>query len=192
MTPEEFQNAKSLWKMEYAHATFESVQDGINSLLGRHLKQSAPEYYSLSVGIVCLYCRPFTYGNHVGRIFPEIVPEEYRDSHKLIVQFRHEIFAHSDAGSILGPDQYMNAVKLEKRREKFAFYITKGTVLPEFFERIRPLVSFLVEETNRRRFQLLAEIQTPVLRARDGFYRLNVFDQSGPAFIEIEENWPGT
>src|SRR5260370_8547711 len=120
MTHEEFQTAKSLWKMQYAHVTFKAVQNGVESLLGRELDQAAPEYYSLSVGIICLYCRPFTDTNHVGCISTKIIPAEYRASHKRILLIRNDIFVHLDPGATIGPNQYMNAVKFMKVARTFA------------------------------------------------------------------------
>jgi hypothetical protein len=190
MTAEEFRNAKDLWRMEYAHATFKSVEAGIKSLLERGLNQTSPEYYPLSVGIICLYCRPFTDNALVGQISVKVVPDEYRDSHDRVLQFRNQIFAHSAGDAILGDDQYMNSVKLRKFHGRFSLYITQSTPMPEFFDRLMPLVGILVKETDRRRLERLEEFRLHVPDERDGYFRLNIFDQNGPVFIKIEDNWP--
>jgi hypothetical protein len=188
MTSEEFRNARELWKTEYAFETFKSVRDGIQSLLERG--QASHEYYPLSVGIICLYCRPFTDNSLVGQISIKLVPKEYRDTHDLVFQLRNEIFAHSAGDAILSPDQYMNAVKLRKHRGRAALYITQSKALPELFDRLTPLIAILIEKTDSRRSELFTKIQAQIPTTRDGYFRLNILDQNGPMFIKIDDNWP--
>jgi hypothetical protein len=109
---EEFRDAKDLWKIEYAHATFKEVGHRIKSLLEDNIKRTSPEYYPVSVGIICMYCRPFTDNDLVGKIPIKIVPNKHREIHDRVCKFRNEIFAHTAGDAILGHGEYMNAVKL--------------------------------------------------------------------------------
>jgi hypothetical protein len=191
MSPQEFEIAKELWKAEYAYASFNSVKDGIRSLSDGGFKRTSPEYDLLSVGIICLYSRPFTRGNAVGKISDSVVPKGFIDLHGHVLTLRDKIFAHSDGDALLGPDQYMNAVQLRKRHGKVALYMTKAIAEPEFFERLMPLVDALIKKTNQRRSLLLTQLQPHIPKTRDGYFRVNILDQAGPVFIKIEDNSPG-
>jgi hypothetical protein len=62
--------------MEFGFHTFQAVRPGIAKLLERQLHSDEPEYYPLSVGIICLYARPFTNNRPVGPLTEDIIPLE--------------------------------------------------------------------------------------------------------------------
>jgi hypothetical protein len=71
---EEFQAACSLWRMQFAFHSFLAVRAGIDSLLERKVHSDEPEYYPMSVGLICLYARPFTNNQPVGPPAEDIIP----------------------------------------------------------------------------------------------------------------------
>ena len=79
---EEFETARSLWRMEFAFHTFQAVQAGIDHFLERKLHSDEPEYYPMLVGLICLYTRPFTNNRPVGPLPEDIVAQEYRELHR--------------------------------------------------------------------------------------------------------------
>jgi hypothetical protein len=109
---EEFETACSLWRMEFAFHTFDAVRTGIEKFLERKLHSDDPEYYPMLVGLICLYARPFTNNRPVGPLPDDIVPQEYRELHRTILEMRHKLFAHGDASAMTRPDDYPNELVL--------------------------------------------------------------------------------
>jgi hypothetical protein len=54
MTPEEFEDAKSLWKFFYAHECFKQVENACSFILQNSIDENHPAYYSLITGIYVL------------------------------------------------------------------------------------------------------------------------------------------
>jgi hypothetical protein len=52
-------DAVCMWyKMEFANYSFEVARDVIESILDKKLDERPPEYYAMSVGVICIYARP--------------------------------------------------------------------------------------------------------------------------------------
>jgi hypothetical protein len=94
--------------MEFGFHTFQAVRTGIEKLLERNLHSDDPEYYPLSVGLICLYARPFSNNRPVGPLTKEIIPPEHLTLHHDIIFLRNQIFAHGDASAMTRPDDYPN------------------------------------------------------------------------------------
>jgi len=90
---EEFQAACFLWQMEFAFHTFQAVRSGIEHFFERKLHSQEPEYYPMTVGLICLYARPFTNNRPVGPLSEDIVPKEHLEFHQEIIKIRHQLFA---------------------------------------------------------------------------------------------------
>src|ERR1700736_2342271 len=101
MTDEQFADAKQLYKFAMARDAFLEVSKGSDYLLQTHTSSDAPEYYALSVGIVTLYCRPFTNNNGIGRLVEDLVPNEFQGIHKYLRALRNQAFAHTDSSGLL-------------------------------------------------------------------------------------------
>jgi hypothetical protein len=97
---QEFEAACSLWRMQFAFHSFLAVRAGIEKLLERKLHSGEPEYYPMSVGLICLYARPFTNNQPVGPLAEDIIPPKEVNLHRIIITMRHQLFAHVDASAI--------------------------------------------------------------------------------------------
>jgi hypothetical protein len=96
LTPE-FQAAQSWYKMECANYCFELVRDVLRGILNDRPSERSPNYYAMLVGLICTYARPFTYNEPVGKLGNEIVPDEFKELHKKVLDIRHKLFAHAEA-----------------------------------------------------------------------------------------------
>src|SRR6266478_563599 len=110
---QEFQDVCQWYKMEFANFSFEAVRDTLLKILEGKLTEHLPEYYAMSVGIICIYARPFTNNFPVGELSDEIVPQEFKKLHKDIMKMRHTLFAHAQASLTAGKDDYPNEVVIE-------------------------------------------------------------------------------
>jgi hypothetical protein len=59
MDPKTFEDARTTWRVTFAHHTFRSVRAGIQAMPERAMTTESPEYYPFIVGLVCLYGSPF-------------------------------------------------------------------------------------------------------------------------------------
>jgi hypothetical protein len=105
------------------------------------------ECYPISVGLVCLYPRPFTNKKPVGPLSEKIVPNEHLELHRSIIKMRHKPFAHTDASAELRPDDYPNELLFTNDGKVLRFSITRFLAEPDLFELMIPLVNALVEKT---------------------------------------------
>jgi hypothetical protein len=184
MTPEQFQNAREMWKMEFAYESFFAVRKGVQTMLERNLTSESPEYYPLLIGIFCLYGRPFTNNRPVGPLSKEIVPKEHLKLHNGVLSMRHQILAHSDASAF----PYPNELRLKKEQGKMTMFITRILVSAELFESITPLVDALIEKTFYYKEKFTVKLKASFLHARNGEFRINILDPNGPVFIKISES----
>jgi hypothetical protein len=183
---EEFQTACALWRMEFAFHTFKASRDGIKNLLERKLHSDEPEYYPLSVGIICLYGRPFTNNRPVGPLAEDIVPTKDLELHRSIILMRHQLFAHSDASAMTRPDDYPNELVFENDNKGTSFHMTRFLAEPEFFKLMVPLVETLMRKTRYNADKLSKTFNRHFGKYRNlGQFRLNVLDPSAPIFSKL-------
>jgi hypothetical protein len=75
-------DAVCLWyRMEFANYSFEVARDIIGSILERKFDDRSPEYYAMTVGVICNYARPFTNNKPVGKLADDIVPVQLKSLH---------------------------------------------------------------------------------------------------------------
>ena len=178
---EEFKAACSLWRMEFGFHTFQAVQTGIAYLLERKLNSDEPEYYPLSVGLICLYARPFTHNFPVGPLSEDVVPQEHLDYHRLTIQMRHKLFAHADASVMLRADDYPNELVFENDSRGTSFRITRFFAEPQFFQLMEPLLEALIEKTRYHSDKFGKKFNKYFSPSKNiGEFRLNVLDPSAP------------
>jgi hypothetical protein len=72
MTKDEFEDAKTLWKMIYAYHCFRNVENACSFILDQNMDENHPAYYSLITGIYVLYGKPFKHSNVVGKLSDDI------------------------------------------------------------------------------------------------------------------------
>jgi hypothetical protein len=68
MTPEEFSDAKRLYKFAVAYDSFTEISKVCEHLITAGTSSTAPEYYVIAAGIVTLYGRPLTDNKRIGKI----------------------------------------------------------------------------------------------------------------------------
>ena len=183
---EEFRTACSLWQMEFGFHTFQAVWAGIEKLLERKLHSDEPEYYPLSVGIICLYARPFTNNRPVGPLTEEIIPREHLSLHRDILFLRHQLFAHGDASAMTRPDDYPNELVFVNNNMGSTFHMTRFLAEPEFFKLLLPLVETLIKKTRYHADKLGKKFKQHFGQYKNlGEYRLNVLDPARPIFSKL-------
>ena len=186
---EEFEAARNLWRMEFAFHTFQAVLTGIKVLLESKRQSNDPEYYPLTVGLICLYARPFTGNRPVGPLSEEIVPSNYLDLHQSLIALRHKLFAHSDVSALTRPDDYPNELVVYNDGKKIAFTMTRFFAEPEFFKLTVPLVEELIEKTRYHSRKLRQKFKRHFGSHKNvGQFRLNVVDPAVPIFTKLKES----
>ncbi len=95
MTSEEFAATKSLWKFFYTHQCLRHVANACTFILQNGISENHPAYYLLVVVIYALYGRPFKDTKVVGMLSKKIVPAEFRPLHKIMIELRDEVYAHT-------------------------------------------------------------------------------------------------
>jgi hypothetical protein len=190
---EQFETARSLWQMEFAFHSFQAVRAGIEKLLERKLHSDEPEYYPILVGLVCLYARPFTNNRPVGPLAEEIIPVAQRESHRSLIQMRHQLFAHGDASAMTRPNDYPNELVFVNDSKGTSFHMTRFLAEPAFFELITPLVETLILKTRYHADKLSKKFKQHFGPSKkQGEFRLNVLDPAGPIFSKLTEEEKAT
>jgi len=185
---EEFQAACSLWQMQFAFHSFLALRAGIDFLLERKVHSDQPEYYPMSVGLICLYARPFTNNHPVGPLAEDIIPPNEVNLHRLIVAMRHQLFAHMDASAMAKADDYPNELIFENNAKGTRFGIAPLLIEPEFFKLMRPLVDQLIEKTGYHKDKLAKKFNRYFSQSKNiGEYRLNVLDPAAPIFSRLTD-----
>ena len=180
MTPEERFAAKSLWKFFYAQQCFTHVVNTCAFILQNGIGEDHPAYYSLVVGIYALYGRPFTDTNVVGMISEKLVPAEFRPFHKIMIELRNEVYAHSEPG---GRNEVRVRVSYKRGSKEGRL------VLNEFFSRLPALAKIIelcqaMQTTMDRKIAELQNRHFPQHLPREpGEYPINVSDPAGPFFL---------
>jgi hypothetical protein len=183
---EEFETACSLWRMEFAHHTFQAVRSGIEHFFERKLHSQEPEYYPMTVGLVCLYARPFTNNRPVGPLSEDIVPQEHLGLHRGIIKIRHKLFAHGDASVMTRPDDYPNELVFVNKGKGRRFNMTRFFVEPPVFECMNPLLDALIEKTRYHSGKFANKLKRHFGPFKNiGEFRLNVLEPTAPIFSKL-------
>jgi hypothetical protein len=183
---QEFETARSLWRMEFGFHSFKAVRAGIEKLLERNLHSDEPEFYPLSVGIICLYARPFTNNRPVGPLTEDIIPPKDLELHRSIILMRHKLFAHGDALAMTRPDDYPNELVFENSNKRRTFHMTRFLAEPEFFKLMIPLVETLIKKTRYHADKFAQTFKPYFEQYRNiGQFRLNVSDPAAPIFSKL-------
>jgi hypothetical protein len=152
----------------------------------RNPHSDEPEYYPVSVGLICLYARPFTNNKPVGPLSEDIIPTKHIELHRKILHMRNQLFAHTDASAELRPDDYPNELVFENDGKELRFAITRFLGEPETFEAMKPLVDILVKKTWYHREKLSKKFKSHFGPYKNlGEFRLNVLDPVAPIFSKL-------
>ena len=79
--------------------------------MDQKLGSADPGYYSIAVGIVTLYCRPFTNNAKIGSLSTKKIPSKFKELHSYLWELRNKAFSHSEAGAQLPGHGKMTEVR---------------------------------------------------------------------------------
>jgi hypothetical protein len=184
---QDFQNVCLWYKMEFTNFSFEAVRDNLLKILEGKLSEHLPEYYAMTVGIICIYARPFTNNFPVGKLSEEIVPPEFKAVHENIMKMRQTLFAHAQASLTAGKDDYPNEVVIEHDGTIPRICVSRAAVKTVVLERMVPLVESLIEKTGYHRSKFAKKFAKTVRSLGEGEFRLNVQDPNAPLFVPLTE-----
>jgi hypothetical protein len=157
-------------------------------LLERKLHSQEPEYYPMTVGLICLYARPFTNNRPVGPLTEDIIPPKEKELHRSLVLMRHQLFAHGDASAMTRPDDYPNELVFENDSRALSFRMTRFLAEPEFFQLMIPLVETLVQKTRYHADKLGKKFNKHFSPSKNlGEFRLNALDPAAPTFSKLSK-----
>lgn len=184
MQPQEFEDAKLLWKMFYAEQCFKHVQVTAEYVLQNNIEEDNPMFYPLITAIYVLYGRPFKKSYGVGSLGEEIIPPEYLELHRLLLNHRDQIYAHSDATGFELPDvgqanQVGVAVSITEKR----LFGTQLCARPPLLPNIINLCQSLQNKAEYHVCKLFERYKNQV-PDQVGKYTINVYDQTGNFFAD--------
>jgi hypothetical protein len=184
----EFQDVRQWYQMEFAHYSLEVLRDALPRILEGKWDERTPEHYLTIVGLICVYARPFTYNEPVGKLPEKIIPAEFKALHDDIMTLRHKLFAHGEASLTVGKDDYPNEAVIESDGQNIVIAVSRAAVKPIFLQRMLPLVEALIEKTGYHRSKLAKKFSKTIRALGKGQFRLNVLDPNAPIFVPLSED----
>lgn len=182
MQPQEFEDAKLLWKMFYAFQSFEHARTAAEYVLKNKITDDNPIFYPLMTAVYVLYGKPFKKSRQVGSLGEELIPPEYRELHRDLLNHRDKILAHSDAGEFEWFDVgQANQVRLVRRPTAKSLICSQLQATPLLLPHIISLCLELQEKTEIRKAELFKQYEKHVPE-EVGEYVLNVDDPNGGFF----------
>ena len=97
MQPQEFEDAKLLWIMFYAEEGFKQAKSAAEYIRQKPIAESDPVFYPLITAVYVLYGKPFGTNYGAGALNQDIVPTEFLELHKTLLDHRNQTYAHTDA-----------------------------------------------------------------------------------------------
>ena len=182
MKPEEFEDAKLLWKKYYAVECFKHAQTAAEYILQNSIQQDNPSYVPLITAVYSLYGRPFKCSRGVGSLGKEIIPPEHLQLHDEILTHRDKIYVHSDAVEFeLADVGQANQVRAKRLPTETLLlrsqYQATPERLPQIIELCRELKEKMLSDVN----QMFAQYGK-LIPAMLGEYVLNIYDPDGDFF----------
>ena len=187
MQPNEFEDAKLLWKMFYAGECFKHAQAAAEHLLKAEIEQDDPLFYPLVTAVYVLYGKPFRTSQGVGKLEEEIVPAEHLELHRLLLQHRDQVYAHTDATSFelpeCGPANQVRVLHLPTTNMQL--FGTQFCARPPLLPSIVELCRQLQEKTEYHEDKLFERYRKEVPN-QVGEYAVNVYEQAGDFFTAVK------
>jgi hypothetical protein len=181
ITEHEFEDAQSLWKFFYAQECFRKAKITAAHILESGLDSHHEIYYPLLVAVYVLYGKPFKFSRPVGKISEEIVPENFRELHKQLIQHRDQLYAHTDANGFEIADRgSVNQVRFLVTPEgKVHLFAPLFHARPPLLPGVRDLCDVLQEKCRYHvnKLQLRHQKQIP---PPPGEYIITVLDKERP------------
>jgi hypothetical protein len=184
MQPQEFEDARLLWKMFYAGQSFEHARAAAEYVLQKNIAEDDSIFYPLMASVYVLYGKPFKMSRGVGSPLGEgIIPHSYLELHRDLLKHRDKIMAHSDANKIEWFDVgQANQVRLVVRSPTDKSLIcsqlqANRSLLPHIIS----LCLELQEKTETHKMKLFKQYEK-FAPAEVGEYVLNIDDLNGDFF----------
>jgi len=182
MRPEEFEDAKLLWKMFYAGQSFEHVRATAEHILKENISADDAMLYPLMTAVYVLYGKPFRKSHGVGCLGEELIPLQYKELHQDFLKHRDKILAHSDANGFEWFDVgQANQVRLVRRSTDKSLICSQLQANPALLPHIISLCLELQERVEIKKLELFKRYEKYV-PAQIGEYILNIEDSSGDFF----------
>jgi hypothetical protein len=182
MRPEEFEDAKLLWKMFYAGQSFEHARAAAEYVLKENISADDAMLYPLMTAVYVLYGKPFKKSNVVGCLGEELIPLEYQELHRDLLKHRDKILAHSDAKGFEWLDVgQANQVRLVRRPTDKSLVCSQLQANPARLPDIISLCLELQEQVEIKKRELFKRYEKYV-PAEVGEYTLNIQDPNGDFF----------
>ncbi|MDD5140680.1 MAG: hypothetical protein PHY43_10530 [Verrucomicrobiales bacterium] len=186
MHPEEFEDAKLLWKMFYAGQSFQHARAAAEHILKENISADDAILYPLMTAVYVLYGRPFKKSHGVGCFGEELIPLQYRELHGDLLKHRDKILAHSDSNSFewLNVGQ-ANQVRLIRRSKDKSLICSQLQATPALLPHIVSLCLELQEQIESKKRELFRRYEKYV-PVQVGEYILNIEDSSGDFFRPVK------
>ena len=183
MQPQEFEDARLLWKMFYAGQSFEHSRAAAEYVLQKKIAEDDPIFYPLMTAVYVLYGKPFRKSRGVGcPLGEELIPPDYLELHRDLLKHRDKILAHSDANEFEWFDVgQANQVRLVRRLTDKSLKCSQLQANPSLLPHIISLCLELQEKTEIRKTELFKQYEKFV-PAEVGEYVLNIDDPNGDFF----------
>jgi len=184
MQPQEFEDARLLWKMFYAGQSFEHSRVAAKYVLQKNIIEDEPIFYPLMAAVYVLYGKPFKKSCGVGcPIGEDIIPQDYLELHRDLLKHRDKILAHSDANKFeLFDVGQANQVRLVVRSP------TDKSLICSQLQANRPLLPHIIslclelqEKVESSKIELFKRYEKYAPNAV-GEYILNIDDPNGAFF----------
>jgi hypothetical protein len=188
LTTKEYRDAKQYYKLAIARDAFGEVKKSCNYAIDQKLGSADPGYYSIAVGIVTLYCRPFTNNDNIGSLSTKKIPRKFKDLHSYLWHLRNKAFSHSKAGAQLPGHGKMTEVRFSFDGQNFTSFSSRPVFEPVMLPSIRVLADILesdVEQELEKLFEKIIKAMMSMLLKTDAGqeFELNVEDENGPMIV---------
>ena len=194
MTTTEYRDAKQYYKLSIARDAFGEVKKSCDYAMDKKLRSADPGYYSIAVGIVTLYSRPFTGNAKIGSLSTKKIPREFKDLHSYLWDLRNKAFSHSDVdGQLAGHHGKMTEVRFFFDGQHVSSFSSRPIFEPMLFPYIRRLADLLeadVKQEIERLFEKIVKAMILTLqKSKKGQeFELNIEDEKGPMLVQAEES----
>ena len=169
--------------MFYAGECFRQAKGAAQHILDAKLERDSPTFYPLITAVHVLYAKPFTKADVVGKLGDEIIPPEHRELHGLLLEHRHQIYAHRDGDGFsvadYGPANQVRAIRLPQKIRLMAtdFHARFPTMPPiiDLCQALEKKTGYHVDKLWTRHVKSIPN--------KVGEYMLNVQDSSAAMWV---------
>jgi hypothetical protein len=183
MNTADFDDAKLLWKMFYARESFRQARGAAEHIYSTKMGGDSPLFYPLIASVYVLYAKPFTRADAVGSLGDEMIPDEQKEFHRLIINHRHQIYAHRDGDGFEVADR--GAVNQLRAIVNGGEIRLMATDFHARFPAMKPIIDLceLLEKKTDYFVSKLWHKHAKTLPHQNGEFLLNVTDSVGDMWV---------